>query len=550
MITIIWFFQKIRASNAPHEVHLSQLSEMTGIYPEAKYKKNATVRSFGKETLEFQVSRRIHSLYVSPFKITRRELLAASAGTAALGSTLLACDSSEPEPTGPKVAPPEPPPEDNASESELRPEDVSLDEEIFPLGVQAGAMTSTSAILWTYASDTQAKELIVWRPSTNPDSILIAHRSTLQAVDGYIKTRVSGLGSGHYQYAFFDSSSGQLSARSTIGAFRTAFREGDLRPLTIAGLTCSSMRNAPFRSLNVSADFGADVYCHMGDMSYNDAARNQEEYRRHWTETLAEAGYRKALPKAGMYNTWDDHEIDNNFDPERMAAEDPEKLRAAKDAYFEHLPNDRGENDRLWHSYRWGATAEFFILDSRSERKPSTRLTEKPVYISEEQMAWLKAGLKASPCKYKVLLNSVPMTKMLGVWEAANDDRWQGYEIQRQELLDFMFDNQIRGVLFLSGDFHFGYIAKVDPLGPASKYLEIAVGPTANGPNPLAVLAETGDLSADDLFPPNQFIHFSGSWSASTLIELDPLNERIRVKHVDSREGKEDEILFDGELEF
>ena len=59
------------------------------------------------------------------------------------------------------------------------------------------------------------------------------------------------------------------------------------------------------------------------------------------------------------------------------------------------------------------------------------------------------------------------------------------------------------------------------------------------------VLAETGDLTAEDIFSPHQFIHYSGSWSASTLIELDPLNDRIHVKHIDSREGKEGNILFD-----
>ena len=484
------------------------------------------------------------------FKITRRQLLAATATSAVLVPAVAGCGKEESSDAGPKVAPPEPPPNDGATVLTLTPETIVEDLKTFEMGVQSGAMTMNSAILWTYTTDNTDKELIVWRDADTEDSILVAYRAQLTPVDGYIKTRVQGLGVGRYYFAFFNLNGKEFVTRSTIGSFRTAFAEGDLRPLTIAGMTCSSMRNAPFTSLRLTASLNADIYCHLGDMTYNDGAKDKEDYRRYWRETLTEKEYRQALSKTGMYSTWDDHEITNNFDPERMALEQPERLLAAKQAYFEHLPNDEGEKFRLWHSYRWGHTAEIFVLDSRSERLPSTRQSEKPIYISEEQMQWLKDGLKTSPCKYKVLLNSVPMTELLGVWEAADADRWQGYEVQRRELLDFLTDNRIQGVLFLSGDFHFGYIAKVERLGPNEKQIEIAVGPTANGPNPLAVLAETGDLSSDDLFPPDQFIHFSGSWSAATLIELDPLNEKIRVRHIDAREDNYNELLYDGEIDF
>ena len=114
----------------------------------------------------------------------------------------------------------------------------------------------------------------------------------------------------------------------------------------------------------------------------------------------------------------------------------------------------------------------------------------------------------------QVLLNSVPMTEFLGVWEAADSDRWQGYKVQRREILDYLTDNKITGVLFLSGDFHFGFIAKVERLGPNEKQLEIAVGPTANGPNPLAVLAETVTFRLMTYFRQTDY-HFSGSWAAA-----------------------------------
>ena len=58
------------------------------------------------------------------------------------------------------------------------------------------------------------------------------------------------------------------------------------------------------------------------------------------------------------------------------------------------------------------------------------------------------------------------------------EDRWQGFPQQRQELLSFIEEEEIEGVLFIAGDFHFAQVCKVSPSGAIGEGLwEVLAGP-------------------------------------------------------------------------
>ena len=56
---------------------------------------------------------------------------------------------------------------------------------------------------------------------------------------------------------------------------------------------------------------------------------------------------------------------------------------------------------RMWRSFRWGRTLELFVLDTRGERRPSTRHTPHAEYLSPAQFAWLTDGLARSDAAFK-----------------------------------------------------------------------------------------------------------------------------------------------------
>ena len=115
-----------------------------------------------------------------------------------------------------------------------------------------------------------------------------------------------------------------------------------------------------------------DAFMFLGDTSYNDSVKSLHGYRDRWATNLRKKGYKDLRAKTSIIATLDDHEITDNFDPETI---EPERLNAAMQAFFDHLPIRRLKQSkaRVWRKLKWGATAEIFVLDCRTERRPSTR---------------------------------------------------------------------------------------------------------------------------------------------------------------------------------
>jgi alkaline phosphatase D len=317
-----------------------------------------------------------------------------------------------------------------------------------------------------------------------------------------------------------------------VGRFKTAHPIGSLDVVRVGATSCTSFSYQPYTSLELTADYDLDLFVHLGDQSYNDDDETLSEYRASWRRTLNDPGYRAIYPSTSMLATWDDHEVTNNWDPETIS---DARRSFATQSYFESLAVERQESGALWHSYRWGDTVEFFVTDNRGERRPSTRTSDDAQYISDEQMEWLQDGLLNSEAHFKVVFSSVPITNMPGLWDLSPADRWEGYASQRSELLDFITGNSLDDVYFLGGDFHIGFVARVEPEGPANSIWEIAVGPGANGPNPLAFLLNEPQFD----FSTNGF-----GTEFVTVLEFDPVSSSVHVLFTDV----DGEVLYDEEL--
>ncbi|MCG3173365.1 MAG: hypothetical protein GMKNLPBB_01562 [Myxococcota bacterium] len=489
-------------------------------------------------------------------KLNRREFIRLSAGaTVALPLALQACasdgesmgDAGVPAgdagtgggDSGAADAAPKTP-NDNAKTVEFNAAAIKQDDGTFSLGVQSGAMTANSALVWGYTSDNAPKTLRVWREINEPGKVALVHEMSVTPADGYLKQKVEGLAAGEWYHFAWLSGGGGFGARSIIGKFRTAVAADYNGPIELAATTCTNIKNTPYQSLLLTAKQEYDFFCHLGDFSYNDGSRTKQEFRNKWRATLNDPGYRQVLSKTGAYITWDDHEIDDNSVLYKLP---PEVLKDGKDAFFETVAVERGDNDRLWWSYRWGKTAEVFVLDSRLERKVETAGKPDATYISKEQMEWFKKGLVESPCHFKIVLNSVPMIDWPKIW-IMESDRWEGYQAQREELLKHIESNGVRNVWWLSGDFHVGAVARLEASGPRGKMWEILVGPGANGPNPLQALVEADPKQRRQIYPDNQFKYGGGAFAA-TLMRFDPESNSVRVRFLDAKTGAS---LFDETL--
>jgi alkaline phosphatase D len=155
-----------------------------------------------------------------------------------------------------------------------------------------------------------------------------------------------------------------------------------------------------------------------------------------------------------VFHVWDDHDYGSN-DADKTFAGRADSLQAFKEYYpLPALPNPAG----IWHKFSYGQ-AEFFLLDVRSQRDPNAtpqgpgKSMLDGDNIPNGQKQWLEDSLRSSAATWKFVVTPVPFNNTA---KRARRDAWSGFENERNEILDFIEDNDIEGVVFFSGDLHSG----------------------------------------------------------------------------------------------
>jgi alkaline phosphatase D len=272
-----------------------------------------------------------------------------------------------------------------------------------------------------------------------------------------------------------------------------------------------------------------DRFVFLGDTVYPEPpgrhrAGGLDAYRAKYRESRAIPAVRAALRATAVEAIWDDHEVENDFDPRTV---DPARLAAGRQAFLEAWPIDAPAG-RLYRSLRWGRSAELFILDVRSYRSPQadktgacdnpsrsrradiaptlpapTRALLAPLapqlglpvpprclaalrdpartLLGTAQRAWLTQALVRSDAAWKIVLSPVPVQVFFGF----PYDRWEGYAAERAALLNFIRMGNIRGVVWLAADAHAVLVNDVRTGAPSGAgttgMKEVVVGPIASG---------------------------------------------------------------------
>lgn len=390
----------------------------------------------------------------------------------------------------------------------------SADESAFAWGVQVGDATSTGAVVSIRTTEA-ALALHVMR-GTSEGWVEEKVVEDLGADDRVVQVELDELASDHtYSIAFY-SPDGQR--RSQVGRFRTAPAPERSRVIRFGATSCLG-GNRPWSSLSHLADERLDFFLLLGDTIYADwenddgAVFDAAHYEAKWEEALSTGGLKDLAASTSLVATWDDHEVDNNWDADNSSMQN--QAQKARRAFRRALPQRLGQGDAIWRQMKWGEAVELFVLDCRSERTNGN-------YISNAQMSWLKAGLSASTARFKVILNSVPITDLSSMSSFGSEDRWEGFSAQRSELLDHIASDGVEGVFWVTGDYHIGAAGNVDAAGgPAANQWEVMAGP---GGSPINFAA--------NFFSPNDQIPLLVKEHNAVLFEADPDAGTIRFQFI------------------
>ena len=385
----------------------------------------------------------------------------------------------------------------------------------FSLGVAAGEVKTSSAILWARADKAGAVTLKV-KLGTLPVASY-----TLQAKpanDNTVQKLVTRLQAGKtYKYFFV-----QGKSKSPVGTFKTPPSATANKTIRFAfsgdadAQRAKGQSNIFYDSLKgnnglTAESFGIyrqmtaeknDFNVNLGDTIYTDSevpgiakvtslAGKRAKYRMN----LAVANLRLLRRSTGVYNHWDDHEFINDFTkPEHGAA----IYNAGVKAFLEYMPAHYASTGGLglYNTERWGKNLQIFRPDERSFRSAkasanhtcdnpqthqpdlaptapqSTRNTFAIVAPSLSQPVSQKCKNAINSSKRTMLgktqfdrftsevKNSTATFKVIlnevpiQQFYALPYDRWEGYEHERQALLHKLQNAGVKNLVFLTTDTH------------------------------------------------------------------------------------------------
>jgi alkaline phosphatase D len=339
-------------------------------------------------------------------------------------------------------------------------------------------------------------------------STVVAKGSTIAtaASDHTVKADIRGLEPAtDYWFRFSAGGTDSPPARTRTAPAADASVAG----LRFGVVSCANWEAGYFSAYrHLAARGDLDAWLHLGDYIYE---YGTGEYGARGTvvrphapthEILTLADYRtrhgkyKTDPdlqalhtKAPVIAIWDDHEFANDAwsggaENHTEGAEGTWKARqaAARQAYFEWMPVRPAIAGTTYRRLRFGKLADLSLLDLRSFRSQQVKTGNGSVddpdrtITGRAQLDWLKAGLKASDTKWRLVGNSVmispfaigslsadllkPLAKLLGLPQeglALNTDQWDGYTDDRRELLAHLRSNAIGNTVFLTGDIHMAW---------------------------------------------------------------------------------------------
>jgi alkaline phosphatase D len=183
----------------------------------------------------------------------------------------------------------------------------------------------------------------------------------------------------------------------------------------------------------------------------------------------------KAMPHLAI---WDDHDYGPNDIGKNYILK--EASRRVFNSYF--CNPSSGENGQgIYTMTSWG-DADIFLTDDRwwrSAEKLKDSVdgfpNQEKEMLGQQQMEWLKNSLLYSTATFKIITVGSQVLNPVSPF-----DTWWNFPAEYDEIMSFLKENRINGVIFLTGDRHHSEIIKVNRPGTYPLY-DITVSPLTSG---------------------------------------------------------------------
>lgn len=204
-----------------------------------------------------------------------------------------------------------------------------------------------------------------------------------------------------------------------------------------------------YEVLSVLSSKQPDLMIWLGDNTYyREIDWNTASGLRHrWNHTRSTPELQPLLGAAHNYAIWDDHDYGPN-DADRTYRLKAEALENHKLFWANQTYGIPGV-DGVFGRFEW-ADVEFFMLDDRYHRSPNNAPDDAgKTMFGKDQFQWLKDALASSNATFKIVANGNQMLN-----PTLGGETFSRYTDEYHELLRYIKERRIPGVVFLSGDRH------------------------------------------------------------------------------------------------
>jgi alkaline phosphatase D len=183
----------------------------------------------------------------------------------------------------------------------------------------------------------------------------------------------------------------------------------------------------------------------------------------------------RSMPQFAM---WDDHDYGPNNIGKNYILKD-----VSRNVFNKYFCNpSSGENGQgIYTMNSWG-DVDIFMTDDRwwrshDELKDSVdgKPNKDKTMLGAQQMEWLKNSLLYSNATFKIIAVGSQVLNPVSTYET-----WWKFPAEYEEIMNFIKEYKINGVIFLTGDRHHSEIIKMDRPGTYPLY-DITVSPLTSG---------------------------------------------------------------------
>ena len=326
-------------------------------------------------------------------------------------------------------------------------------------GPMLGNITADGASFWVRTAHETLIEIQVWpKGQSFIKNKKYAKSQTLAVKDFTTVIRIDSLRPNtNYEYKLFVDGK-MMPVENT--SFKTYPEKGNPGKFSIAFGGGAGYVPEHERVWTTIKDHNPLALLMLGDNVYIDDPEHSLTQQYCYYRRQSRPEWRDLVAGRGVYSIWDDHDfgVDDSYGGPEI--ETPVWKRAVWEVFTQNWNNPSygggARQPGCWYDFYIG-DVHFIMLDCRYYRESSGRhdpRVDNPSMLGPVQLEWLKSTLKNSQGTFKVLVSSVPMspgTKGEGV---GGLDTWDGYTEERDQIHDFLYENNISGVIVLSADRH------------------------------------------------------------------------------------------------